>query len=110
MVRKRDDGRWEGRIVVGHKENGSPIFRYIYADTQKELTTKLRQSIEIYQGVELTEDSRVTLGQWLDRWMERMTGAVSPLTMKRYEGTVVRHIKPYLGAKIISQVTGKYVQ
>ena len=22
MVRKRDDGRWEGRIVVGHKENG----------------------------------------------------------------------------------------
>ena len=20
MVRKRDDGRWEGRIVMGHKE------------------------------------------------------------------------------------------
>ena len=31
MVRKREDGRWEGRIVVGHKENGDPIFRYIYA-------------------------------------------------------------------------------
>ena len=42
MVRKRDDGRWEGRIVVGHKENGESIFRYIYADTQKELTAKLR--------------------------------------------------------------------
>ena len=41
MVRKREDGRWEGRIVVGHKENGEPIFRYIYADTQKELTAKL---------------------------------------------------------------------
>ena len=27
MVRKRDDGRWEGRIVVGHKANGDPIFR-----------------------------------------------------------------------------------
>ena len=35
MVRKREDGRWEGRIVVGHKENGDPIFRYIYASTQK---------------------------------------------------------------------------
>ena len=22
MLRKKDDGRWEGRIVVGHKENG----------------------------------------------------------------------------------------
>ena len=29
MVRKREDGRWEGRIVVGHKENGEPIFRYL---------------------------------------------------------------------------------
>ena len=38
MVRKREDGRWEGRIVIGHKENGDPIFRYIYADTQKALT------------------------------------------------------------------------
>ena len=27
MVRKRDDGRWEGRIVVGHKDNGDSIFR-----------------------------------------------------------------------------------
>ena len=23
MVRKREDGRWEGRIVIGHKENES---------------------------------------------------------------------------------------
>ena len=38
MVRKREDGRWEGRIVIGHKENGDPIFRSLYADTQKELT------------------------------------------------------------------------
>ena len=37
MVRKREDGRWEGRIVVGHKENGDPLFRYVLAKTQKEL-------------------------------------------------------------------------
>ena len=36
MVRKRDDGRWEGRIVVGHKKNGDPIHRYVLARTQKE--------------------------------------------------------------------------
>lgn len=34
MVRKREDGHWEGRIVIGHKENGDPIFRYTYASTQ----------------------------------------------------------------------------
>lgn len=51
--------------VVGHKENGESIFRYIYTDIQKELTVKLRQSIEVYQSVELTEESRMALGQRL---------------------------------------------
>ena len=36
MVRERDDGRWEGRIVVGHKENGDSISHRVYAPTQKE--------------------------------------------------------------------------
>ena len=31
MVRKREDGRWEGRIVIGHRENGEPLFRHVYA-------------------------------------------------------------------------------
>ena len=59
MVRKRENGRWEGRIVVGRKENGDLIFRYTYADTQKELTAKLRQNITAYQGVDLTEECRI---------------------------------------------------
>ena len=46
MVRKREDGRWEGRIVVGHKENGDPIFQYVHAPTQKALLAKLHQNTE----------------------------------------------------------------
>ena len=97
MVRKREDGRWEGRIVVGHKDNGDSIFRYIYADTQKELTAKLRQNIDAYQGVELTEDSRMTLAEWLDRWLEQMALTLRPGTLKRYRGDMDRHVKPRLG-------------
>ena len=37
MVRKRPDGRWEGRIVVGHKKDGSVIYKTEYAKTQKEM-------------------------------------------------------------------------
>ena len=47
MVRKREDGRWEGRIVVGHKKNGTPIFQHAYAHTQKELTEKLHQNLSL---------------------------------------------------------------
>mgnify|MGYP003256315318 CR=1 FL=1 len=110
MVRKREDGRWEGRIVVGHKESGDSIFRYVYADTQKELTAKLRQYIDIYQGVELTEQSRITLGEWLDQWLANISGTIRPTTLTRYQGAVRIHINPRLGEKPISQVTGKDIQ
>lgn len=50
MVRKRDDGRWEGRIVVGHKNIGEPIYRYVLAKTQAELIQKLHDKIEMYPG------------------------------------------------------------
>lgn len=61
MVRKRDDGRWEGRIVVGHKNNGKPIYRYVLAKTQKELTEKLHTLIETYlslMSIYMREDIR----------------------------------------------------
>ena len=110
MVRKREDGRWEGRIVVGHKENGDSIFRYVYADTQKELTAKLRQNIDAYQGVDLTEESRMTLSEWLDQWLENIASTIRPTTLARYQGAVRIHIDPRLGSKPIAQVTRKDIQ
>ena len=62
LVRKRKDGRWEGRIVVGHKANGTPIFRSVFAKTQKMLMEKLHQHIETYRDVELSEDCDIPLG------------------------------------------------
>ena len=111
MVRKRDDGRWEGRIVVGHKANGDPIFRHVYAKTQKALTEKLHQSIECYQDVELTEDSRMTLSEWLDRWLaEYKDGTIRPGTLEGYRNYIENYIKPQLGGKQVSLITPQDVQ
>ena len=111
MVRKREDGRWEGRIVVGHKQNGEPIFRYVLAKTQKELLDKLHRDLEAFQDVELTEDSRMTLGEWLDRWMEDYGAAtLRPNTLRSYEQFIRCYIKPYLGDKIVSRVTRMDIQ
>ena len=105
MVRKRDDGRWEGRIVVGHKENGDSIFRYIYADTQKELTAKLRQNIDIYQGIDLAEQSRMTLAEWLEQWLGQMSANLRPSTLENYQKDMTNHVIPYLGRKLLTQIT-----
>ena len=111
MVRKRDDGRWEGRIVIGHRENGEPLFRHIYAKTQKALLDKLHQNIECYRDVELTEDSRMTLSEWLDRWLaEYKAGTVRPGTLKSYRCYIEYYIKPQLGDKQISLISQQDIQ
>ena len=111
MVRKRDDGRWEGRIVIGHRENGEPLFRHVYAKTQKALLDKLHQNIECYRDVELTEDSRMTLGQWLDRWLtEYKAGTVRPGTLESYRRYIEYYIKPQLGDKQISLLSQQDIQ
>ena len=70
LVRKRSDGRWEGRIVVGHKEDGKPIYRSVFARSQKELMGKLHESIELHRDVELKEGYNLTLGECLDKLLE----------------------------------------
>ena len=106
MVRKREDGRWEGRIVVGHKSNGDSIFRYISAPTQKELSAKLRQLTEAYKGVDLTEESNMALSVWLDKWLdEYMAATLRPTTLNGYRRSLELHVKPYLGNKALSKIT-----
>ena len=102
---------WEGRIVVGHKKNGAPLFQHTYARTQKELTEKLHRNMERYQDVELTADSRMTLGEWLDRWLtDYKENTVRPGTLAGYRSCIENYIKPQLGGKQVSLVTSQDVQ
>lgn len=111
MVRKREDGRWEGRIVIGHKANGAPIFYYLSAGTQKELLEKLHRSIDEYAGADLTEDCQMTLGEWLEIWLtECAEPSVRPSTFKGYRAYVRDKIAPYLGEKEIRKVTSGDIQ
>ena len=111
MVRRRDDGRWEGRIVVGHKENGDPIFQYVLAPTQKELLEKLHQNIETFRGVELCENSKMTLVQWLDRWLDEYASVrLRNSTMSGYRIYVEQYIKPRLGNKKMISITTMDIQ
>ena len=111
MVRLKKENQWEGRIVVGHKQNGDSIFRYAYGKTQKEMMQKLNALKLQYQDANLNEDSNITLSEWLDRWIkELMPQAVRPSTLKGCELICRCYIKPYLGDKKIAFITTNDVQ
>ena len=110
-VRKRKDGRWEGRIVIGHKEDGTPIFKSVFAKTQKELMPKLHAAIDEYRGVDLSENGSMTLGKWMDRWMEEYAiPTLRPGTIAGYTHDIRNHILPALGDKQIRFITRADVQ
>lgn len=111
MVRKREDGRWEGRIVVGHKENGDSIFHYVSARTQKELLEKLHKSIDEHDGAELSEACRMKLSAWLNIWLNEYAAvSVRPSTLESYRRYIDTYINPHLGNKQVCKITTADVQ
>ena len=111
LVRKRADGRWEGRIVVGHKEDGKPIYRSVFAEKQGDLMPKLHELKDQYAGVELTEDSSITLGEWLVRWLKEYKKPIlRPSTYAGYSKDIANHILPHLGSKRITQLKTADIQ
>ena len=106
LIRKRSDGRWEGRIVVGYRADGYPIYRSVFAKTQRELMPKLNKLKEYYAGMELTEHSKITLGEWLDRWLTGIKELMlRESTVEGYRRYIENQIKPYLGNKTITSVS-----
>lgn len=55
-IRKRSDGRWEGRIIVGHKDNGKPMYKSVFGKTQKATLKVLHKLIDLYRDVELRQE------------------------------------------------------
>lgn len=111
MICQKGKGLWEGRIVVGHKKNGDPIFRYVYAKTQKELINKLHYKIDEYRDAELTEESNMSLGEWMDKWIaEYMSGTVLESTLRSYKSYTEKYVKPALGEKPIAFLTTAEIQ
>ena len=61
--------------------------------------------------MELTEDSKMTLGEWLERWMnEYMIFTIRESTWDSYDSMIRTHVKPYLGDKPVAFITTADVQ
>ena len=111
LVRKRKDGRWEGRIVIGHKEDGTPIYKSVFAKTQKELMPKLHGAIDCYRDADLSEQGNMTLSDWIEQWLASYAEpTLRESTVRGYRSDIRRHIDPALGNKMLRSITQRDVQ
>lgn len=72
---------------------------------------KLHDHIEMYRDADLTEDCNMTLGEWLDRWInEYMIFTVRETTLDSYRAMIKNQIKPYLGDRPLSALSTQDIQ
>ena len=70
-IRKRKDGRWEGRYTAGYdSQTGKRIIKNVLGKTQAEVREKLKQAMEDSQKTTVSKNQDFTVGQWATLWFE----------------------------------------
>ena len=111
-IRKRKDGRWEGRYTVGHDpETGKAIIKNVLGKTQAAVKEKLKKAIEENVGIDYGRARTYTVGTWLEVWMENYAKVkLRPSTFKTSQGFLKNHIKPQIGSIPLADLTSLDLQ
>ena len=93
-IRKRKDGRWEGRYTAGiDPETGKPIAKNVLAKTQRECKEKLRKAMEELEKIDVTKRRDYTVGEWAQLWYENYARpSVRASTAAYYKNYIDQHI------------------
>ena len=106
LIRKRKDGRWEGRVVVGYNEKGLPKTKNVLAKTKHECQEKLDALKATLTAPKAEKKGEMTFGNWLDHWYRTYVQPnIRPGTRENYEHRIYNHITPYLGGIPLNKLT-----
>ena len=101
----RDGERWRGAVSLGATGDGRRRRLKVSGHTKAEVIAKLKElHRSLDAGIE-QPTRRLTVGAFLDSWLAGLPARVEPSTVTNYTDMVKTHLKPALGAKIISQLT-----
>ena len=110
-IRKRGDGRWEGRVVVGYDDKGLPITKNVLAHTKTECAEKLEKLKEEYRPPSTRCKPDMLFGDWMEFWYENYSKpAIRPLTQANYENRIYDHIIPDIGKIPLNKLTQNALQ
>lgn len=111
-IRKRKDGRWEGRYTAGYDpQTGKRIIRNVLGKTQAEVKAKLRAAVEQAQQVDVIRADDYTVASWLRTWYELYSKPnVRPSTANYYHRSIEQHVIPRIGDVKLGQLTSRDIQ
>jgi integrase len=108
-ISRRKDGRWMARYTVETPDGTKR--KTLYGKTRKEASDKLTEALAARNSGALTFDSEdLTVGEYLDRWLESTRDSVKPVSWENYERNIRLHLKPAIGNVKLAKLTPGRVQ
>ena len=110
-VRLRNDGRWEGRVVIGYDNKGKPKTKSVLAHTKSECVEKLERLKEECGRTAEKLKPDMPFGEWIDFWYKYFSSPkLRPTTQATYENRIYGHIIPSVGKIPLSKLTQNDLQ
>jgi len=94
-IRRRSDGRWEGRAAVS--VGGRIVRRSCYGKTRTEVQIRLRELTREMTPGSGPAETHQTLAVYLTGWLSDERLGLRPRTWERYRELVTQHMIPELG-------------
>ena len=111
-IRKRSDGRWEGRYTAGyHSETGKRIIKNVLGKTQAECKAKLSAALESVKGIDVSRADEYTVATWLRSWYDIYAKPnIRVATADRYHLMVEQYTIPRIGNIKLTKLTAHDLQ
>ncbi|NLG84116.1 MAG: site-specific integrase [Firmicutes bacterium] len=111
-IGRRKDGVWYASILIGRDPATGKLKRaWFYGSTRQEVAAKLAKAQGELQTGTFVEPTKVTLGQWLDTWLnEYAKPHIRPTTYQMYEYLCRVHLKPALGQIPLKSLRPEQIQ
>ena len=112
-IRKRKDGRWEGRYTAGYDaKTGKRIIKNVLGKTQAEVKEKLKRALEETNGLDISRAAdEYTVASWLRTWYELYTKPnVRTATANRYQLIIEQYTVPRIGNIKLKKLTTRHLQ
>ena len=103
-IYKRKDGRYEGRVPVGYKENGTLKYKSVYARTLSEVKEKMVKVYSIKHNQPVSA-IKLTVRDAAEQWLCSAKLRVKESSFANYSNIVSKHILPKLGGEYFSGLT-----
>ena len=98
-IRKRKDGRWEGRYIKGYNQSTNRAnYVSVYGKTYAEVKAKVNEAkYKTFIGVTYIDSKKRRFGDVLTEWMNLQKLHLKPASQIKYQNLINKHILPELG-------------